>query len=90
MLRADFSVDCRSAEHAKYEVLGYFGFVLYPIGVPCFMFWSLWHHRKELSDVASRKSTRAKSRHLSFFCADYKGTVSSRHIDSIICGFALT
>ena len=47
--------------------------VLYPIGVPCFMLIALWPYRKELSDVASRKSEYAKSRHLSFFCADYKG-----------------
>ena len=85
LLRSDYSVDCRSAEHQTFVGVAYFGVVLYPIGVPCFMLMVLWPYRKELSDVASRKSTRAKSRHLSFFCADYKGTVCS----CIMCGLAL-
>jgi hypothetical protein len=74
LLRADFSIDCSSDIHNNYKRIAYFGIVLYPIGVPCGMLLALWPHRKELSDVASRKSQYAKSRHLSFFSADYKGT----------------
>jgi hypothetical protein len=77
LLRSDYSVDCRSAEHQTHVGVAYFGIVLYPIGVPFFILMALWPYRKELSDVASRKSSRAKSRHLSFFCADYKGTMCS-------------
>ena len=66
LLRSDYSIDCRSPEHDSYVSLAYFGVFMLPIGVPCFMLASLWPHRKELADTASRKSARAKSRHLSF------------------------
>jgi hypothetical protein len=90
LLRLDYSIDCRSAEHQTYIGVAYFGVVLYPIGVPCFMLMALWPYRKELSDVASRKSTHAKSRHLSFFCADYKGAYWYWEVVVLVFRFAVS
>ena len=47
--------------------------VVYPIGVPLLFWRVLRPYRQELTDIPTRQSDSAKSRHLSFFWMDYKG-----------------
>ena len=72
LLRADYSIDCRTVSHDKYVAFSGVMAVVYPIGVPALYLASLWPYRSEMMDPQLRESPAAKSRHLVFFYADYK------------------
>ena len=42
------------------------------LGVLLFL-WLMWPHRAELKNVPLRQSLEARSHHLAFICAEYKG-----------------
>ena len=73
LLRADYSIDCESDRHQRFQLFAAFMVAVYPIGVPLLFLWALFPYRAELRDVPTRESEFAKGKHLRMFSSDYKG-----------------
>ena len=72
-MRADYSISCDGDTHKRFQNFAGVMIFVYPVGIPVLFFLSLLPHAAELSDVPTRESRRAKSKHLSFFAMDYAG-----------------
>jgi hypothetical protein len=73
LLRADYSIDCKTDRHRDFQSFAGIMVAVYPIGVPLLFLWAMLPYRHELRDVPTRESEFAKGTHLSFFSMDYKG-----------------
>ena len=73
LLRADYSIDCTSDRHQKFQLFAGIMVAAYPIGVPLLFLWAMLPYRSELRDVPTRESESARGKHLAFFSMDYKG-----------------
>ena len=72
-LRADFSIDCATDKHRRFQLFAGAMIGVYPIGIPLLFLWAMLPYRGELRDVAARESESARGKHLAFFSMDYKG-----------------
>jgi len=52
----DFSLNCYDSSWNKYLGLNIFLVFLYPVGIPCFMFYMLYRNRRRLRDPATLQS----------------------------------
>jgi Transient receptor potential (TRP) ion channel len=48
-LRADYSIQCDTAEHKLYKVYAAVMIIIYPIGIPVLYTWLLWRQRHKLT-----------------------------------------
>lgn len=51
MLRADYSIDCDAAGHAKYRVLAVVMAIVFPVGTVVLYSVVLWRHRRLLHPI---------------------------------------
>jgi hypothetical protein len=61
-LRADYSVQCDTAEHKLYKAYASVMIVIYPLGIPLLYTWLLWRSREKLS-TEKDASGRVLDRH---------------------------